>query len=72
MQTRRQPSDDDNKKADKKDPDDPERGGFSLGGPFGFFARFPQSAAWESRWVIRAIAVAIVVLALCYGWSLML
>ena len=46
-------------------------GGFSLNGPIGFGARFPESSAGESKWIIRAIAIAIVILSLCYGWSML-
>ena len=50
---------------------DDDSGGFSLNGPVGFGARFPESSAGESKWIIRAIAIAIVILSLCYGWSML-
>ena len=55
---------------DEKDNNHDGNGGFALRGPVGFGAEFPESASGESKWVIRAIAVAILVLAICYGWSL--
>jgi hypothetical protein len=53
---------------DKKHDD--SNGGFALRGPVGFGAEFPESSASESKWIIRAIAIAIVILSLCYGWSM--
>lgn len=52
--------------------DDEDSGGFDLRGPLGFGARFPRSAATESKWIIRAIALAIPILALLYGLSFVL
>ena len=47
-------------------------GGVELEGPIGFSARFPRSVAGESKWIIRAIALAIPILAFFYGLSFVL
>lgn len=60
----------DSEDKDESEPHTEERGGFTLAGPFGFGAKFPKSAASESKWIVRAIAVALLILAACYGWSL--
>lgn len=53
----------------EREHDEEMDGGFTLRGPVGFGARFPKSAASESKWIIRGIAIAIPILATLYGLS---
>lgn len=69
----REPRPDQGTEAERKQQeDDEETGGFNLRGPLGFGAEFPRSSAEESKWIIRAIALAIPILALLYGLSFVL
>lgn len=65
---------DDTQEPEEQKPDEKrdrrDSGGFAIRGPFGFGAEFPRAVARESRWIIRAIAVAIILLSAYYGWSL--
>lgn len=63
------PESDKPEERDDDTPHDEDRGGFTLSGPIGFGAEFPESVARESRWIIRAIAIAIPILATLYGLS---